>query len=82
MLFTTAGILKLENLVWGDNRIEVDWNDEWAEMASIISTLVKFFIIKERIQKEQVLLHEILNTNLWAEEQLKKFIQSKVERNK
>lgn len=82
MLFMIAGILKLENLVWRDNRIEVDWNDEWAEMASIISTLVKFFIIKERIQKEQVLLREILNTNLWAEEQFKKFIQSKVERNR
>lgn len=52
MLFTIAGILKLD-LVLGDNRIEVDWNDEWAEMVSIISILVKLFLSKKEFKKSK-----------------------------
>lgn len=47
-------------------------------MVSIILSLVKGFVIKESIPQDQVWVYVILNTNLWAVEQFKKFMQNKM----
>ena len=46
-------------------------------MVSIILSLGKGFVIKESIPQDQVWVYVILNTNLWAVEQFKKFMQNK-----